>query len=52
MHRSIEITATPAMADGLLPDLLREEHVVGVTRQRGISLQPPGCDVVVVHALN
>ena len=42
----------PAMVDGLLPAPLREEHVVGVTRQRGISLQPPGCDVVVVHALN
>jgi len=46
MHRSGEITGTPAMVDGLLPDLLREEHVVGLTRQRGISLQPPGCDVV------
>ena len=52
MHRSVEITATPAMVDSLLPTLLRVEHVVGITRQHGISLQPPGCDVVMVHALN
>lgn len=42
----------PAMVDSLLPDLLQVEHVVGITRQRGVSLQPPSCDVVVVHALN
>ena len=52
MHRSIEIRALPETVDGLVQDLLREKHVVGVTRQRGVSVQPPGCDVVVVHALN
>ncbi len=52
MHRSIEITASPAMIDSLLPELLREEHVLRVTRQPGISVQPPGSDVVAVHALN
>ena len=52
MHRTIKITAPPATVDSLLQDLLREEHVVGISRQRGTSVQPPGCDVVVVHALN
>jgi Domain of unknown function (DUF389) len=52
MHRTIEITAPSAMIDSLLSALSREEHVVGVSRQRGVSVQPPDCDVVVVHALN
>ncbi len=52
MQRTIEITAPPETMDSLLPDLLREEHVVSISRQRGTSVQPPGCDVVVVHALN
>jgi hypothetical protein len=45
MHRSLEITALPKAVDGLVQDLLREEHVVGVARQRGASVQPPGWDV-------
>ena len=28
------------------------EHVVGIACQHGASVQPAGCDVVVVHALN
>lgn len=52
MHRTIEITGTAAMIDSLLSGLSREEHVVGITRQRGGSVKPPGCDVVVVQALN
>jgi len=36
----------------MVDSLLRVEHMVDITRQHGISLQPPGRDVVMVHALN
>lgn len=52
MHRTIEITVLPEAADVLIAALQDIEHVVGVARQRGASVQPAGCDVVVVHALN
>jgi hypothetical protein len=52
MHRTIEITGTAAMIDSLLSGLSQEEHVVGITRQRGGSIKPPGCDVVVIQSLN
>lgn len=52
MHRTIEITVRPAAADPLVALLQGIEHVIGIARQRGASVQPPGCDVVVVHALN
>ena len=52
MHRTIEIKAPPETVDSLLQDLLREDHIVSMSRQRGTSVQPPGCDVVVLHALN
>ena len=52
MHRTIEVTVSPAAADALVADLQELEHVVGVARQHGASVQPAGCDVVVVHALN
>lgn len=52
MHRTVEITILPKAADALVAELRGLEHVVGVARQRGASVQPAGCDVVVVHALN
>ena len=52
MHRAIGVTVSPAAADTLVAELRGLEHVVGVARQRGASVQPDGCDVVVVHALN
>ena len=52
MHRTIEVTLLPAAADTLAAALQGLQHVVGVARQRGASVQPAGCDVIVVHALN
>ncbi len=52
MQRSIEITAPAATVDLLVRDLQRVEDVIGVVRLRGASVQPPECDVVIVHALN
>ena len=52
MQRTIEVTIPPAAADTLVAALQGLEHVVGVARQRSASVQPAGCDVVVVHALN
>lgn len=52
MRKTIEITGTAAIINSLLSGLVRQEHVVGITRQRGVSVQPADCDVVVVQALN
>ena len=46
------MTVSPMAADVLVAELQQLEHVVGVARQRGASMMPAGCDVVVVHALN
>ncbi|MBP1807651.1 hypothetical protein [Rubellimicrobium aerolatum] len=51
MHRTIEITLAPAGTDRLLAELAADEHVMGLSVQRGASIKPPG-DVVVVQTLN
>lgn len=38
--------------DLLLRKLQQVEHVIGIVRLRGASVQSPDCDVVTVHALN
>ena len=42
MHRTIEVTLLPAAADTLAAALQGLQHVVGVARQRGASVQPMG----------
>lgn len=51
MHRTIEITLPSEATDHLLTELERNEHVMGLSVQRGASIKPPG-DIVVVQTLN
>lgn len=51
MHRTIEIALSPQGTDALVPELSANEHVVGLSVQRGASIKPPG-DIVVVQTLN
>ena len=51
MHRTVQITVSPAQTDGLLQALAAIEEVVGLTVQRGVSVKPPG-DVLTVTTLN
>lgn len=51
MHRSIEITVSPASTPGLVHELERMEDVIGLSLHTGASIKPPG-DVLTVHVLN
>ena len=51
MHRTIEIALSPAGTEQLLAELRSNEHVLGLSIQRGASIKPPG-DIVVVQTLN
>lgn len=51
MPRSIEISVPPEKADAILQRIEDIEGVVGLARQRGASIQPPG-DVVSIQTTN
>lgn len=51
MHRSIEITVSPASTQGLVDELERMEEVIGLSLHKGASIKPAG-DVITVHVLN
>jgi hypothetical protein len=51
MHRTIEASIPPKHTDSLTQQLLANQHVMGVSVQRGISMKPPG-DVLTIHVLN
>ncbi len=51
MHRTLEITVSPAATDELLRELAGMDGVIGLTVSRGASYKPVG-DVLTVHALN
>jgi len=51
MPRSIEVSVPPEKADAIVRHLQHIEGVIGLVRQRGASLQPPG-DVLSIQSTN
>ena len=51
MHRSINITVSPASTSGLVHEMERMEEVIGLSVHHSASIKPPG-DVLTVHVLN
>ena len=51
MHRSLEITVSPANTEQVCRELEPLKYVVGLSLNRGVSIKPPG-DCITVHVLN
>jgi hypothetical protein len=51
MHRTLELTAPPAVTETLQQELVALDEVISLSVQRGASKKPVG-DVLTVHVLN
>ncbi len=51
MPRTIEVSASPEIADSLLERLQKTDGIVGLSRHRGASLDPQG-DILVIQTTN
>ena len=51
MHRTLEITVSPADTEQVCRELEPLKYVVGLSLNRGVSIKPPG-DCITVHVLN
>jgi hypothetical protein len=49
MPRTIEVSVSPEKVDAILRRVQGVEGVVGIARQRGASLRPPG-DILSIQA--